>query len=646
MSRIQGFIDDGVEQYVYQESDDGTSAGYGIDTSSNSWALSVLTTPGAYPTDLPVIQCYPSGNIVLIPGGVLQLIGDQTVTDNVTLLSTTASSSANSFIANKARGSSAIISGDTLGSVLFQGYDGTNQITASQIVSVNSGTVATNRIASNLLFYTHPDSTTVSTLRMTIASTGAVTIATPDSGVGLTISGGGLTSSGTTTLSSLSAGVVQTSSAGVVSSNNGSNGQLLIGGGSAPAWANITSSGSTVSITNGANSINLEVASSFAATYDADSGSATPASGVIHMTGGSNINTSATGSTVTFNLNNSPSVSGSVTAGTGFTATTGGLTVTAGSTTLTPLAAARAGIVKSSTAGVLSALIDSNTAGQILISSATLAPAWANITSSGSTITITNGSNSINLETSTSSGLLHVLHTDSGDATVSSGALTLSGGSNITTSGSGSTATVALVSSPSVSGSITAGTGLTVTTGGITSTGTTTLSSLGVGVMQTSSAGVVSSSNGTNGQVLIGGGTAPTWSTITAGSNISVTNGANSITIAATGLVSFTWQTISTTSVTMASQNGYILNNSSLVTATLPTTANVGDIISIVGQGAGGWLLAQNSSQLIHFSSATTTTGTGGSLASTNQYDCVDIICIVANTTFSVRSAVGNLTVV
>ena len=93
----------------------------------------------------------------------------------------------------KSRAGAVITTGDTLGIMTFKGHDGTGYITASQIQSVNSGTVATNRIASNLLFYTHPDSTTASTLRMTIASTGAVTIAAPDSGTGLTVSGGGAT---------------------------------------------------------------------------------------------------------------------------------------------------------------------------------------------------------------------------------------------------------------------------------------------------------------------------------------------------------------------------------------------------------------------------------------------------------------------
>ncbi len=93
---------------------------------------------------------------------------------------------------------------------------------------------------------------------------------------------------------------------------------------------------------------------------------------------------------------------------------------------------------------------------------------------------------------------------------------------------------------PNGSGRLVTATGITNTTGGITSSGTTTLSSLGAGAMQTNSSGVVSSSNGTNGQSLIGGGSAPAWANITAGANTTVTNGANTITIASTGGGGFT----------------------------------------------------------------------------------------------------------
>lgn len=93
----------------------------------------------------------------------------------------------------RSRSGSTITSGDTLGKLTFTGHDGTGYIDSAQIKSVNSGTIATNRIASNLEFYTHPDSTTAMTQRMVISSAGAVTINAPDSGTGLTVAGGGAT---------------------------------------------------------------------------------------------------------------------------------------------------------------------------------------------------------------------------------------------------------------------------------------------------------------------------------------------------------------------------------------------------------------------------------------------------------------------
>jgi hypothetical protein len=65
--------------------------------------------------------------------------------------------------------------------------------------------------------------------------------------------------------------------------------------------------------------------------------------------------------------------------------------------------------------------------------------------------------------------------------------------------------------------------------------GKVVVSYMGAGVVQSSSAGLLTSSNGTNGQVLIGGGAAPAWASITAGSGITLTPGANSLTIAASG---------------------------------------------------------------------------------------------------------------
>lgn len=149
----------------------------------------------------------------------------------------------------------------------------------------------------------------------------------------------------------------------------------------------------------------------------------------------------------------------------------------------------------------------------------------------------------------------------------------------------------------------------------------------------------------TNGQLLIGStGADPVAANLSAGSGISIVNGAGSITISSSG--NTPWTEVTGTSQSMAINNGYVANNASLVTLTLPATAAVGDELMIVGKGAGGWLLAQNSGQTVYFGTATTTSGVGGSLASTNRRDCIKLICITANTEFEVVNAVGNITFV
>jgi hypothetical protein len=101
-----------------------------------------------------------------------------------------------------------------------------------------------------------------------------------------------------------------------------------------------------------------------------------------------------------------------------------------------------------------------------------------------------------------------------------------------------------------------------------------------------------------------------------------------------------------TTSVTMAVNTIYSANNAGLVTFTLPAVVPFGSEFTIIGHGAGGWKIAQAASQLINFGNQVTTTGTGGSLASTNAFDCIKLFCAVANTTFTAYAPQGNITVV
>lgn len=151
----------------------------------------------------------------------------------------------------------------------------------------------------------------------------------------------------------------------------------------------------------------------------------------------------------------------------------------------------------------------------------------------------------------------------------------------------------------------------------------------------------------TNGQLIIGStGAAPVLSTLaSADASITITNGAGSIDLAVAPGSGFTWNDVTGTSDDFEAANGYITNNAGLVTITLPTTCTVGDTFRIGGLGAGGWLVAQNASQVIHIGNMDTTTGTGGSLASTNRHDCLEFLCVVTNNEYLVVSWVGNITV-
>lgn len=137
----------------------------------------------------------------------------------------------------------------------------------------------------------------------------------------------------------------------------------------------------------------------------------------------------------------------------------------------------------------------------------------------------------------------------------------------------------------------------------------------------------------TDGQLLIGStGADPVGAAITAGTNIVVTNGAGSITIATSGTASFSWNAVAGTTQAMVANNGYYCTNAGQTTLTLPVTAAAGTIMRVAGFGAGGWVIAQNASQLIHLGNQVTTTGVAGSLTSGNQYDAIELLCVTANT--------------
>jgi hypothetical protein len=328
------------------------------------------------------------------------------------------------------------------------------------------------------------------------------------------------------------AGVVQTNVSGLLSSSNGTNGQVLIGGGAAPAWANITSTGGTISITNGANSLNLETSSATANSFPTNSGTATPAAGILNILGSNNISTSGAGNTVTINVSGTTNralqvgnASGSLTSLP--VATNGQIPI--GSTGANPVIAlptngsniswvGGAGTLTANLSGTTNNAVQIGnvggsltslavgTNGQVLLGATGAAPAFANLTSTGGTISFTTGANSLNLETS--SATANSFTTNSGTATPAAGVLNILGGNNISTSGAGNTVTV------NVSG--------------------TTNRALQVG---NASGSLTSLAVATNGQIPIGStGANPVIANITSsGGTITITNGPGSINLDLSG---------------------------------------------------------------------------------------------------------------
>lgn len=110
----------------------------------------------------------------------------------------------------------------------------------------------------------------------------------------------------------------------------GTNGQVVVGStGAAPAFATITSTGSTITFTPGPNTLNMEAGATVPTTITADTGSAVPAANNLNILGGPGVTTSGSGSTLTINsvVFTDQSGSGSVTSDSG-SFVTGAFTMT------------------------------------------------------------------------------------------------------------------------------------------------------------------------------------------------------------------------------------------------------------------------------------------------------------------------------
>lgn len=167
---------------------------------------------------------------------------------------------------------------------------------------------------------------------------------------------------------------------------------------------------------------------------DTDAGIANALAGVINLFGGSNINTSAAGNTVTVNLNNDISVHNLAASGT--------VTFTGFVTT---------GVLQADLFGNVTPSI--GTDGQVLIAATVGGEAvWNNITSLDGSITIINGANTIDLSIPGGGMAITTLDADVGSATGAT--VTIAGGTLINTTAAASTLTVNLNDSGTLDGQV------------------------------------------------------------------------------------------------------------------------------------------------------------------------------------------------
>ena len=116
--------------------------------------------------------------------------------------------------------------------------------------------------------------------------------------------------------------------------------------------------------------------------------------------------------------------------------------------------------------------------------------------------------------------------------------------------------------------------------------------------------------------------------------------------MSATG-VGFTWTAIGA-SQTLVVGNGYFCTAGGALSLALPATSAVGDTIEVALDGSTSWTITQpNAATQIRIGSSQTTLGVGGSLASTSVGDSIRLVCQTANARWQVTPGwVGNITVV
>jgi len=536
-----------------------------------------------------------------------------------------------------------------------------------------------------------------------INTSGATNIVTVNLDSPVIVANGG---TGKTTLTPVNGLVIANSTLAVGVTNAGTNGQVVIAKtAGAPAFATITSTGSTIAFTLGANTLNMETGGSVPISFSTDSGSAVPAAGILQVTGSHGLNTDGATNVVDIQIDNAITLGDLSAIGAGssaLTCTTGDITITAGNLNLPSTTGADVGVVEQNGNRLLytypdfRSLFVGTAAGNFTVSGISNvgvghnalsvvssggnntcvgAGAGDSITSGGSVTAIGFGAlGSLSTGTLCTAVGVQALTNNTASANTAVGYQCL----NLNTSGVEQTGVGHLALS-NATGSTNAAfgyiSGRFLTTGtNNTLLGNGTLSDLnltscsynvvigsssGTSYTSTESDNILISSTGTTGDnntIRIGTqgtGNGQQDSCFIAGIvGVTVSNATPVVINSSTGELGVganssitTWTDVTGTSDTMVAGNGYVANNAGLVTLTLPSSSVIGDTIKVITKGAGFCKIAQNASQTIRFAGSTTTSGVGGSLTATAVGDTLEIVS-TADDEFYVVSSIGSWTVV
>lgn len=324
-----------------------------------------------------------------------------------------------------------------------------------------------------------------------------------------------------------------------------------------------------------------------------------------------------------------------------------------------------------------------NVDGKIYIGATSGNPQANLITSSDSSVTITNGSGTISLTVSGGSTVGKTITGNTGGPispvlgnwnTLGTGSITIAGsGNTLVTQLTGLTNhallvgagndTMTKVGPSATSGQVLQSQGSSTDPAFSTATypATTTinqilystsnnvvgaLASTARSILTTNSTGVPTYVALTDGQIVIGStaGSPAAASITSTGGTISVTGGSNTINLeVVTG--GFAWTDVTVATQTIAVENGYITDRGGGVTYTLPSTAALGAEFIILGK-AGLATITPNANQQLLMGSASGTVGVTGTAVATNAGDSVTFHCTTAgaSTVWRAVSWVGNWT--